>query len=45
MTDENGSDVHEEVARHAGRFKVITEPEGPPETTLGRFRLTPGSGM
>lgn len=42
VTEEEPDDGAEEVATsRAGRFRVSSAPSGPPETTLGRFRLIP----
>lgn len=37
-----GNDYNEVTAARRGRFRVTSStPSGPPETTLGRFRLMP----
>lgn len=37
-----GGDYSEVTAARRGRFRVTSsQPSGPPETTLGRFRLMP----
>lgn len=43
VTEEELSDGSDEVSTtsRAGRFRVSSAPTGPPETTLGRFRLIP----
>ncbi|EDS26664.1 conserved hypothetical protein [Culex quinquefasciatus] len=42
MEDDSGSD--EGSATRRGRFRVSAPPAGPPETTVGRFRLVPQGG-
>ncbi|KAH8406749.1 hypothetical protein KR222_008810, partial [Zaprionus bogoriensis] len=40
----SGADYEEVAAARRGRFRVTSStPTGPPETTLGRFRLMPTS--
>lgn len=40
--EEMGDGSSDELpASRAGRFRVSSAPSGPPETTLGRFRLIP----
>lgn len=42
VAEENLDGGTEEVATsRSGRFRVSSAPSGPPETTLGRFRLIP----
>lgn len=42
VTEEEMSDGSDEASTsRAGRFRVSSAPSGPPETTLGRFRLIP----
>lgn len=42
MTEEEDSGgTEEDSASRAGRFRISSSSSGPPETTLGRFRLTP----
>lgn len=36
--------LDEVAAARRGRFRVTSSSSGPPETTLGRFRLVPQSG-
>lgn len=42
MEDDSGSD--DGSATRRGRFRVSAPPAGPPETTVGRFRLVPQGG-
>lgn len=42
MPHTGGGGYEEVAAARRGRFRVTsTQPQGPPETTLGRFRLMP----
>ncbi|KAM7362026.1 SNF4/AMP-activated protein kinase gamma subunit isoform 2-T4 [Cochliomyia hominivorax] len=44
MPNTGGGGYEEVAAARRGRFRVTsTQPQGPPETTLGRFRLMPTS--
>lgn len=41
MPNTGGGGYEEVAAARRGRFRVTSTPQGPPETTLGRFRLMP----
>ncbi|XP_058979228.1 uncharacterized protein LOC101890250 isoform X3 [Musca domestica] len=43
MPNTGGGGYEEVAAARRGRFRVTSTPQGPPETTLGRFRLMPTS--
>ncbi|XP_037946738.1 uncharacterized protein LOC119678764 isoform X2 [Teleopsis dalmanni] len=43
MPGGSGGGYEEVAAARRGRFRVTSTPQGPPETTLGRFRLMPTS--
>ncbi|XP_055644866.1 uncharacterized protein LOC129780533 [Toxorhynchites rutilus septentrionalis] len=44
MEDEPSNGLDDGSATRRGRFRVSAPPAGPPETTVGRFRLIPQTG-